>query len=234
MFTTHATFTQSVGRFMHKVYAWMFTGLGVTAVTSYFMLSYPALLMYLLSSKIIFYTLIGAQLGLVMYLSAFINSMSYRAATFAFLAYSLLVGITLSPIFLVYTMSSITLTCASTACMFGAMAIYGYYTDSDLTRLGNLLFMGLLGIIIAGFANWFFASSVLDFAISVLGVLLFTALTAYDVQKIKLLAYQIMYSDEDNHVEMSDKIALFGALQLYLDFINLFLHLLRLMGNKRK
>ncbi len=234
MFTIDTTLSQSVGRFMHKVYAWMFAGLFVTAATSYLMLSNPALLMYILTSTFAFYALFAAQLGLVVYLSACINTMSYRAAIIAFLAYSLLVGITVSPIFLVYTMTSITLTFATAACMFGAMAIYGYYTDTDLTRFGNLLLMALFGIIIAGFANWYFASSMLDFAISVLGVLLFTALTAYDVQKIKLLAQTIDYDSYEEQVAMSNKIAIIGALQLYLDFLNLFLHLLKLMGKKRK
>jgi FtsH-binding integral membrane protein len=219
---------------MHKVYAWMFAGLLVTAVTSYLMLVYPAFLIHLLSSTITFYALIVAQLGLVIYLSTCIKSMSYQAAVISFLAYSLLMGVTLSPIFLVYTMASITLTCASAACMFGAMAIYGYYTDTDLTQFRNLLLMGLVGIIIAGFANWYFASTMLDFVISVFGVFLFTALTAYDVQKIKLLAHDMMYNDQHDYVEMSNKIALFGALQLYLDFLNLFLYLLQLMGKKRK
>ncbi len=234
MFTTHTTFNHSVSSFMHKVYAWMFAGLLVTATTSYLMFAYPVLLIYMLSSTITFYALIAAQLGLVVYLTACIKTMSYQAATVAFLAYSFLIGVTLSPLFLVYTMTSITLTCASTACMFGAMAIYGYYTDSDLTRFGNLLLMGLFGIIIASVANWYFASSMLDFAISVCGVLLFTALTAYDVQKIKLLAHDMMYNDQLDQVDMSDKIALIGALRLYLDFLNLFLHLLKLMGKRRK
>jgi hypothetical protein len=224
--------SESIGRFMHKVYAWMFAGLAVTAATSYYMFAHPAVLIYLLSSPVVFYALMALQIGLVVYMSSRITSMSYQAAVLSFLAYSSLMGVSLSPIFLVYTMSSICMTFVSAACMFGGMAIYGYYTESDLSRFSSILIMGLWGLIIASFANWFFASSGLDYILSWVGVLLFTALTAYDVQKIKLLAYSM---EEDNAAgTMGSKIALLGALQLYLDFINLFLYMLKIMGRKQK
>ncbi len=196
------------------------------------MFAYPALLVHLLSSTFSLYGLMAAQLGLVIYLSAAISTMSYRAAVTSFVAYSILTGMLLSPIFLIYAMSSICMTFVTAACMFGGMAIYGYYTETDLSQFGSILLMGLWGLIIASLVNWFFASSSFDLFLSFCGVLLFTALTAYDVQKIKNLARVIEY--QENSQEMSNKIALLGALQLYLDFINLFLYLLKLMGKKRK
>lgn len=234
MFSSHTTYTQSAGNFMHKVYAWMFAGLALTAATSYAMFAYPALLIYLLSSQFAFYAVMAAQLILVVALTAAIRTISYSTAVSGFLLYSALTGVMLAPIFLMYTMSSIALTFVSAACMFGGMAIYGYYTETDLSQFRSLLLMGLWGLIISSFANWFFASSAFGYILSWFGVLLFTALTAYDVQKIKNLAGELEYYEGEDYVSMRNKVALIGALQLYLDFINLFLYMLQLMGKKRK
>ncbi len=232
MFTTHTTFVPSIEQFMHKVYAWMAIGLAVTALSAYGMVAYPAFLIYLLSSKMAFYGLIAAQFGLVIYLSAALSTMSYRTVCMAFLLYSLVTGITLAPLFLVYTLSSIYVAFASTACMFGGMALYGSVTRTDLTKFGPLLIMALWGLIGASLLNWFFASSSFDYVISWAGVILFTALTAYDVQKIKMM-YNSFYYQEDGG-DLLNRASLMGALVLYLDFINLFVHIIHLMGKKRK
>lgn len=223
--------TTAITQVMPKVYAWMFTGLLTTAFSSYALLLNPSLLRTLLSSSFFIYGLLAAQLGLVIYLSAAINKMSYTSAQLYFLLYSALVGISLSPIFIIYTMSSIAMTFLATACMFGGMAIYGYYTEADLSRFGNMLIMALWGLIVASVMNWFFASSQFNFVLTLFGILLFTALTAYDVQKIKQMINAVPYEDM-YHTETMHKLAIMGALSLYLDFINLFLRLLELMGKK--
>jgi len=224
----------TVQNVMHKVYAWMCAGLLVTAASAYGLLASPTLFSIIFSSKWYFYGIAALQIGLVIYISAYINEIRYSTAAFAFMLYSFLLGITLSPIFVIYTSSSIALTFACTAGMFGTMALYGYFTNTDLSRMGNILLMALLGMIIASFANWYFQSSTLEYALAFLGVLIFTALTAYDVQKIKQLIHHVEYEgDHAAYRENVSKVALIGALALYLDFINLFLSLLQLMGRKR-
>ena len=219
---------------MYKVYAWMCVGLMVTAGSAYGLLLWPKLFGIIFSSKWYFYGLAALQLGLVIYVSAYINEMRYSTAAFVFMLYSFLMGITLSPIFVIYTAASISLTFACTAGMFGTMALYGYYTNTDLTRMGNLLLMALWGLIIASLANWYFQSSSFEYALACIGVLIFTALTAYDVQKIKQLMRNVEYQgDHAAYDETLNKVSLLGALVLYLDFVNLFLRLLQLMGKKR-
>ncbi len=230
MFFSHTSYLPSAAQFMHKVYAWMFAGLTITAAVAYGMFAYPALLVYLLSSKLAFYGILAVQFGLVIYLSASIATMSYQSAVMSFLAYAALMGVTLSPIFLVYTMASIALTFASAACMFGGMALYGYATQTDLSRMGSLLVMALWGLIVASVLNGFFASSGFEYLLSWVGVLIFAGLTAYDIQKLKFLAYQL---HQESDAKLTSKIAIMGALQLYLDFINLFLYMLKIMGKKR-
>jgi FtsH-binding integral membrane protein len=216
---------------MHKVYAWMCAGLLVTAAVSYGLLLSPEFFNAIFSKTWHYYVIFGLQLGLVVYISAYINEIRYSTAAFAFMLYSALMGITLAPIHIVYEQSSIALTFASTAGMFGSMALYGYFTNTDLSRLGNIMMMALWGLIIASLSNWYFQSSGLQYAIAFGGVLIFTALTAYDVQKIKQLLQTAAY--EADHEGTASKIALVGALILYLDFVNLFLSMLQLMGRKR-
>lgn len=201
----------------------MFIGLTVTGFSSLFIASSPRLSAALFSNSILFYGLVLAELALVFFLSLRITAMSYSSALVSFLAYSVLNGITLSAIFLIYTGASIASTFLITAMVFGAMAFVGYTTKKDLTSVGNLALMGLIGIIIASLVNIFLHSDSLGYILSFLSVFVFLGLTAYDTQKIKNLA---KYANNSN-------LGILGALTLYLDFINIFLNLLRLMGRRR-
>ena len=222
------------GIFMGHVYRWMTIGLGVTAFTSYAVASTPSLVWAILGNSFIMIALIIAQIGLVVALSAAIHKFSSGTATGVFLLYALLNGLTLSSIFLVYPIGSIAnafLTCTG---MFLAMSVYGTVTKRDLTGLGSFMFMGLIGIIIAAIVNIFLASSMLDFVISCAGVIVFTGLTAYDTQKLRQFGEAAPLNDSaaiQNGVIRRG--AILGALTLYLDFINLFLMLLRLFGGSR-
>lgn len=209
---------------MRQVYAWMGAGLAVTACMALITLSSPAVLNAVLGNRLVFYGLMIGELALVFTLSGAINRMSAATATLIFIAYSALNGITLSVVALVYTASSITTTFVITGGMFGAMSIYGYTTKRDLTSWGSFLFMGLIGVVIASVVNIFVASSAVSWVISGIGVIVFTGLTAYDTGKIKEMAAR---GTEGR------KPAILGALTLYLDFINLFLMLLRFTGNRR-
>ncbi len=212
-------------KLMRKVYVWMAMALAITAVTAYEVASSPALTELIYSSKWTFFGLIIAELALVFWVSARIEKLSLTNATLLFILYSVINGTTLATIFFAYPTAVIAKTFFVTAGMFGAMAIYGYTTKSDLTSWGKLLIMAVIGLIIAGLVNLFLKSSMLDFMISGIGVLVFVGLTAYDSQKIKhMLAMQTDMG------ETAQKIALMGALSLYLDFINLFLYLLRFFG----
>ena len=194
---------------MRNVYSWMTLALVITGLTA----------MYVAKSY---------EVGLVIYLSARIHRIAFSTATLLFIAYSILNGVTLSFIFMVYTASSIATTFFVTAGTFGVMALYGYVTKRDLTRIGNICIMALIGLIIASLVNLFLHNSMMDLIISGIGVLIFTGLTAYDSQKIK----QLLTGD----IEVNDttqKIALMGAMTLYLDFINLFLYLLRFLGDRK-
>lgn len=209
---------------IRKVYAWMGAGLAITAVMALATLSSPAILNAVLGNKLIFYGLIIGELALVFTLSGAINRLSAATATLIFIVYAALNGITLSVVFLAYTANSITSTFVITAGMFGAMSLYGSMTKRDLTSWGSFLFMGLIGIVIASVVNIFVGSSVVSWVVSGIGVVVFTGLTAYDTWKIKEMAAQ--------GVE-GRKPAIIGALTLYLDFINLFLMLLRFTGSRR-
>jgi uncharacterized protein len=220
---------------MNKVYAWMCAGLVVTAAVSYGLLLSPELFTAIFSKTWHLYAIMALQFGLVIYVSAFINQISYGTAAIAFMLYSALMGLTLAPIFILFELPSVALTFACTAGMFGSMAIYGSVTKTDLSAMGNILFMALWGMIIASFANMYFQNDAFQFGISIVGVILFTALTAYDVQKIKQLMRMVEYEgDHGAYREMVSKVALLGALTLYLDFVNLFLYMLQLMGNRRR
>lgn len=216
-------------RFVKNVYSWMAGGLGVTAATSLMVLKSETLLTALIMNRMLFWGLILAELGLVVWLSGWINRMSVATASWAFLTYSVVNGLTLSVVFLRYTPSSVAIAFAVSAGMFGSAALYGTITKRDLTSMGSIAFMAVIGIIIASIANIWLASSALDWIISYAGVAIFTALTAYDAQKVKHMGYEAAGSGE----AALSRYAIIGALALYLDFINLFLFMLRIFGNSR-
>ena len=226
--TTASTEASTI--FLAKVFNWMAIGLGLTGLAAYLTINSEAALQLVFGNKMVFYGLIFGELGLVIYLSARIQKISAQAATGLFLAYSILNGVTLSAILLLYTMTSVAATFFVTAGMFGAMAVYGFVTKKDLSSWGSFLFMGLIGIIIASVVNIFLGSSMMSWMISAIGVLVFTGLTAYDVQKITRIGAQGIMDGGEAAIR---KGAIMGALALYLDFINLFLMLLRFMGNRR-
>lgn len=209
---------------IRQVYAWMGGGLAVTAIMALITLSSPAILEAVFGNKLVFYGLMIGELALVFTLSGAINKLSATTATLIFIVYSALNGVTLSVVVLAYTASSITSTFVISAGMFGAMSIYGFMTKRDLTSWGSFLFMGLIGVVIASIVNIFVGSSAVSWVISGIGVTVFTGLTAYDTWKIKEMAAQGIEGR---------KPAILGALTLYLDFINLFLMLLRFTGNRR-
>ncbi|MCL2459025.1 MAG: Bax inhibitor-1/YccA family protein [Desulfobulbus sp.] len=214
--------------FLAKVFNWMAAGLALTGVVAYFVAA-SGLAQALIASPI-FFILVLVELGLVLFLSARIDRMQPGTATGIFVGYSALNGVTLSIIFLAYTHTSIAATFLVTAGMFAAMAIYGLVTKRDLSGLGSFMFMGLIGIILASIVNIFLQSSSLYWAISAIGVLVFVGLTAYDVQKIKNIGEEGIMNQGEAAIR---KGAIIGALALYLDFINLFLMLLRFFGGSR-
>ncbi len=209
-----------------KAYTWMFTALAVTGLTSFVCGTSSAFMSFLISSPSAVMMLIVAQLVIALVLIAGLNKMSFSTARVLFLAYAFTLGISLSSIFIVYTATSIAATFFICAGMFGAMALYGHFTKKDLTSWGRILMMALIGLIIATVVNIFLKSARIDWICSLVGVVLFTALTAYDAQKIRQLAYL----DEN---ETTSKLAVIAAFSLYLDFVNLFLYLLRFFGRSR-
>ncbi len=213
---------------MRKVYTWMAMALAITGITAYGVATTPALVQTIFSNQLLFWGLLIAEVGLVIYLSARLHKLSLSTATLLFILYSVINGVTLSSIFLVFSMGSIAQTFFICAGTFAVMSFYGAVTKTDLSSIGKLLFMGLIGLIIATVVNLFMKSSGLDMIISYAGVLIFVGLTAWDTQKIKLMLSQADYMDES-----AQKLALIGALSLYLDFINLFIYLLRILGNNR-
>ena len=215
-----------VNAFMRGVYGWMSLGLLVTAAASVFVVSSPAIRQAVFGNSIIFYGLIIAELALVVGLSAAINRLSAGTASGLFMLYSALNGVTLSSIFIVYTQATIFKAFLVTGGMFGAMSLYGLMTRRDLTSLGSFMFMGLIGVVIASVVNIFTKSAMMDFIISCVGVLVFTGLTAYDTQKLKVMG-DMAPADDATAVRRG---TILGALTLYLDFINLFLMMLRLFG----
>lgn len=215
--------------YMAQVYGWMTCGLLLTAFVSWYAANTPAILNFIFSSQITFFGLIIAQLALVFVISGMVNRLSGTVATSLFMLYSALTGLTLSSIFIAYTYSSIASTFVVTAGMFGAMSLYGYTTKRDLSGFGSMLFMALIGIVLASLVNIWLKSTALMWAITYIGVLVFVGLTAYDTQKLKAMGEQLNADDKDSF----RKYAIVGALTLYLDFINLFLMLLRIFGNRR-
>lgn len=212
-----------------SVYVWMTLALAITGFVALYVAKSYTLLNAMAENSFLFWGLLIAEVGLVMYLSARIHRISFSTATILFIVYSVLNGVTMSILFMVYTMSSIATTFFVTAGTFGATALYGYVTKKDLTRIGNLCIMGVIGLIIASLVNIFLQNSMMDLIISYIGVLLFVGLTAYDSQKIK----QLLSDDSIEINETTQKIALMGSLTLYLDFINLFIYLLRILGDRK-
>lgn len=208
---------------MRHVFAWMFGALGITALTA-MVVAKSSLIYTIMTNPALMWGLIIAELALVFLLSARIGKMSFLTSSLVFTVYSILNGMTMSFIFIIYTQASIATTFFITAGMFGAMALWGYTTKKDLSKWGSILFMLLIGLILATVVNIFLGSSKMDFVISIFGVIIFTGLTAYDVHKIKGMLAQAQGYEEGDVVR---KVALMGALALYLDFINLFLYLLR-------
>ncbi|HGM9843099.1 TPA: Bax inhibitor-1 family protein [Proteus mirabilis] len=215
--------------FMAQVYGWMTVGLLLTAFVALYVASSATLIEMIFTNKIFFFGLIIAQLALVFILSGMVHKMSGALATTLFMLYSALTGVTISSVLIVYTYSSVASTFFICAAMFGALSVYGYTTKRSLTGMGSFLFMGLIGIIIASIVNIFMQSSMMSMVISYAGVLIFAGLTAYDTQKLKDMGSEINQEDKENMRCYS----IMGALTLYLDFINLFLMLLRILGDRR-
>ena len=214
--------------FMYGVYGPMSGALALTAVTAYFISTIPHIEVTLFGSPLLVTLLFVGQIALVIALGMLIQRLTFPMALTMFFVYAISLGVTLSVVFLVYTKASIVQTFVVTSGMFGVMTIYGYVTGTDLTKLGNVLMMAVWGLIIALLVNLFLRSPMFDLMISAAGVVIFTLLTAYDTQKIKQMG-EHMLGDQ----EMMGKVAVIGALTLYLDFVNLFLFLLRFMGRRR-
>lgn len=221
--------------FLANVFTYMSAALCITGIIAYLFGTDLSLLGLMLnetpqgnSLNALGYIVMFAPLGLVMLMSFGFQKLSSTTLAVLFILYSILMGMSLSTIFMVYTMGSIFVTFFVTAGTFGVMAVLGYTTKTDLTKFGSILIMGLIGIIIASVVNWFVGSNTMEFIINILGVLIFTGLTAYDVQKLKRIGSGIEYG-----THQANKLAIMGALSLYLDFINLFLFLLRFMGDRK-
>ncbi len=214
---------------LRRVYLWMTFGVLVTTVLALLTVTTPALQALLATPGVVIGALIG-ELVLVVVLSAGINRLSTTAASLIFVGYAALVGFTLSSIFFVYRLGDISVAFLSATALFGTMTFVGFVTKADLTKLGTYLFVGLIGLIVAMFLNFFLKSSALDLIVSLVGVVIFTGLTAYDTQKISRLAADPKVQGQG---AMLGKLSVLGALTLYLDFLNLFLLLLRLVGRRR-
>lgn len=227
MMYTNYPETRTVSSFMTKVYGWMAGALAITAATSWFAAYNEPVSQFLFNTTGVFWVLVAIQLVLVVAISGFLPKLSYGAAIGCFIGYSVTTGLMLSSIPHIYTASSIMIAFSVTTGMFAFMALYGTLTKTDLTGIGQLAFMALIGLIIASVVNIFLRSGAMDYYISLFGVGVFTLLIAYDAQKIKQFGHAML-----NQGEMEQKVALLGALMLYLDFINLFLYLLRLLGSK--
>ncbi|MDP9172524.1 MAG: Bax inhibitor-1/YccA family protein [Planctomycetota bacterium] len=213
--------------FFNAVYAWMACGLAITGIVAWLVATHVDAMKQVFSGGMIIGIFI-AQIVLVMVISSAVHRINATMATVLFLLYSALMGLTLSAIFLVYTLSSIFGAFAACAVMFGAMSVYGMVTKKDLSNLGRIMFMGLIGLIVASIVNIFLHSSMMQWLISYAGVVVFVGLTAYDTQRLKEMAVALQ-----NDAAMSARMSINGALTLYLDFINLFMMLLRILGDRR-
>jgi len=213
--------------FLRSVYGWMCAGLAITALVAYSIASTPGLVQTLVTNRLLFLGLFVAQIGLVFYLSARVDRIAPGTATLLFIGYAALTGVTLSIIVIAYTGASIATTFVVTAGMFGALALYGTTTTRSLAGAGQFFFMGLIGLILASIVGMFWHSPALQFLISVVGVIVFTGLTAWDAQRLKQMAAALPAGQVGSY-------AILGALSLYLNFINLFLFMLRFMGGRRQ
>jgi len=219
----------SVNQFMYRVYAWMSAAMVVSGLIAYTVGTHPAWVAKLIQNPLILLIIIIAQFALLIVLSSQALKLDYATTVVLFIGYAMLTGLTLSVLFLIYTNASLYQTFFITAGTFALTSLYGYYTQTDLTTLGNFMVMGLFGLIIAMVVNIFWRNTTFDLVISVIGVLLFTILTAVDVQRIKHIGQQVLA--DKNRLQ---KVAIQGALVLYLDFLNLFLFLLRFTGRQRQ
>lgn len=218
----------TVATFMNAVYAWMCVGLAVTAGVAWYVSTQPQLFKQIFNTGV-FWILVIAQFGLVFAISAAVQRISAAAATGLFILYAALNGLLLSSIFLAYEIGTITTAFAVTAGMFGAMSFIGFTTKKDLSSLGGILMMGLIGLIIASIVNIFFANGTLFWIINYAGVAIFLGLTVYDTQRLKEMAYAT-----EGNPALASRLAINGSLALYLDFLNLFLFLLRILGSRRE
>jgi len=220
----------SVQSFMTGVFSWMFIALAITAATAYYVASTPSIMQLMITEtglSIFGWVVMLAPIGFVLLMSFRFQKLSALSLSSLFLVYSILVGLSISFIFMIYTKGSIATTFGVTSLTFGIMAIAGYTTKTDLTKFGSILMMALVGIIVATLVNFFLKSESMQYLISFIGVLVFTGLTAYDVQKLKKIGTEMTAGQESTR-----KYAIMGALSLYLDFINLFLFLLRFLGRR--
>lgn len=219
---------EAAGTLMRRVFGWMTFGLALTGLTAYGLAYVPTVQMAIVHNPVIFIVLMLAQFGLVIYLSLGLARMSRETAVFCYVLYSLLTGVTFSTLFMAFTLPSLAITFFICSGMFAVMAIYGMVTKSDLSGLGSFLIMGLVGLIIASLINMFLKSAQMDFVVSIIGVIIFTVFTAYDVQMVKRMGMTMLANEE----EMT-KVSIISALKLYLDFVNLFLYLLRFFGQRK-
>jgi FtsH-binding integral membrane protein len=229
-------------KFFANVFLWMFIALGLSTLSAFFMANSPALVETLVrfdeagnraGMTTLGYVVMFAPLGLVMLMSAGLSRLSYTTLLGVFILYSVLTGVSLSFILLIYTSASVISCFAAAAGIFGIMAFLGYTTDTDLTKFSSILMIGLVGLVIATVVNMFIGSAQFDYILSFFGVAIFTALTAYDVQKLKRIGEGIEQNGDQLAATDSKKLAIMGALSLYLDFLNIFLYLLRIFGNRR-
>ena len=226
-FATPVLIAERVSAFLRAVYSWMCAGLAITAITAWSVAASPTAVMTIATNRPLFWGLIIAQLGIVVVLSARVQKLTASTASLLFLVYSALTGVTMSFVLLAYTGESVATTFMVTAGMFGALALYGTVTQRSLAGLGQFLFIGLVGVVLASVVGIFWQNDALQFVISFIGVIVFTGLTAYDAQRLKAMALAMPSGETGSY-------AVVGALALYLDFINLFLFLLRFMGNRRR
>lgn len=223
-----------VAVYLAKVMGWMVVGLLTTFTTVLVCLASPTILTALVSNQYIFYGVMIAELIVVMAMSGLINRINTATATVLFMVYAALTGVTMTVITLLFQLQSVFFVFALTAGMFLAMALYGFLTKRDLTKLGSMALFGLFGLIIAGVFNMFMKNTMLDLIISIVGVLLFLGLTAFDTKKIKSFYIAAAETGLTNDSEPIRKASIYGALTLYLDFINMFLYLLRILGKRRR
>ena len=228
LFTSPEQIARDQQRFISKVYGWMATALAITGLTAWWAASSIDVMQFFIANRGVLFVMFIGQLLLVGSLAGWINKMSSQTATIIFVIYSILTGFVFSTLFLVYTAGSLASTFLITGGMFAVMSIYGWTTGKDLTKFGSLLFMLLIGFIIASIVNIFLGSTMLYWIATYVGIFIFTGLIAYDTQKLKNMASQVQEGTEEHQ-----KGAILGALSLYLDFINLFLMLLRIFGSRR-